>query len=552
MKQRILFFSLIISLSISLTSRAQNVLDSDWDDVVDGKCDDQNAGWWSSAEAIRIAENVLLYQRDIGGWPKNTDMQKILSQAQKDALIAIKPSGSGCTIDNDATMLELTYLSKVFGAISDSAFKAEIETGFLNGIQYLLDAQYDNGGWPQFYPLRGGYSNHITYNDNAMTNVLVVLGHIAGKDGEYSIVVADSTVTAAGVAYNKGLECILKTQYVQKGILTSWCAQHHYRTMEPVMARSYELASLSGGESSNIIEFLMSIENPGYEVRRAIYNSVNWYQRVRISGIKLEDFINGDGQEDIRVVEDVNAPDLWARFYTLEDNTPFFCSRDGIKRYSLAEISYERRNGYRWYVDAGWDVFSEYDSWYPKWGLNTEQETVITSPASEAVYYFPETIPVSAIANEYAVGSITKFELYIDDVLISEFNNSIIDTLLTDLAVGDHSVIVESTDDQGHTVRDTSYFVVKDPTSISSIRTKPEALLCYPNPARSDFSIDLTNIGDSDIEIYNMFGRVVYQAEATEDIHIINDHGLASGAYLVRVCGETGIFYSQKLIIKQE
>jgi hypothetical protein len=34
----------------------------------------QPADWYDSDEAIRIAGNVLLYQRLNGGWPRNVDM----------------------------------------------------------------------------------------------------------------------------------------------------------------------------------------------------------------------------------------------------------------------------------------------------------------------------------------------------------------------------------------------------------------------------------------------------------------------------------------------
>ncbi|HTG85782.1 MAG TPA: pectinesterase family protein, partial [Pyrinomonadaceae bacterium] len=38
------------------------------------------ADWYASAEAMRIADNLLLYQRDSGGWPKNIDMAKPLDE----------------------------------------------------------------------------------------------------------------------------------------------------------------------------------------------------------------------------------------------------------------------------------------------------------------------------------------------------------------------------------------------------------------------------------------------------------------------------------------
>lgn len=611
----------VTGLALNLNSQAATVLESDWDDVVYGRCSDQTAGWWSSSEAIRIAENVLLYQKDIGGWQKNTNMQLVLSQSVKDALLASKSSSSDCTIDNGAVWLELTYLSKVYAAIADNAVKAEIKTGFLKGIQYLLEAQYDNGGWPQYYPVNPGYYKQITYNDDAMTHVMIILMHVYLKDGYFSIDAPDSTVANAEVAFNKGIECILNTQYVQQGLLTSWCAQHHYETLEPVMARSYELASLSGSEAGNLAEFLMSLDNPSFEIRRAIYHVVNWYDDARIKGIRLESYVNSDGLNDIRVVPDPSAPDIWARFYTLEDNIPFFCSRDGIKRYSLAEISYERRVNYNWYTSEGDQVFAAYKLlWYPKWGSNTEQETIIQSPVDGVNYLTIDTLTVKANANEYQFGCIDSFKLYLDGEFISDYGTEKIDTVFTSLDVGSHTIVVLSTDDKGYSTGDTSNFMIvpgytltinsgsgtgnyaegaeisiaadAPPTGkvfekwtgdtmyvtdvheastlvtmpagdmsltavymdeISGIHeylTKRKELRLFPNPASSGFSIDLRSIGESDIAIYNLLGHMVYQTKAARGIHHINDHGLHSGVYWVRVTGKNKDIYIQRIVIQ--
>jgi PelA/Pel-15E family pectate lyase len=47
-------------------------------------------------------------------------------------------------------------------------------------------------------------------------------------------------------------------------------------------------------------------------------------------------------------VKDPAAAPLWARFYEIGTNRPLFSDRDGVKKYSLAEIGHERRNGYAW------------------------------------------------------------------------------------------------------------------------------------------------------------------------------------------------------------
>lgn len=547
------FLYTLLCLSLSLNTQAQNVLDADWDDVVDGDCDDQNAAWWSSDEAIRIAENVMLYQRDIGGWPKNTDMQLVLSQAEKNELIADKSDTSGgyCTIDNNAVRYELKYLSKVYNAIADEGFKTTIKAAFLNGIQYLLDAQFDNGGWPQFYPFRSetSYSNHITYNDDAMTNVMEILRHIYQKDSEYAIVAGETMIAEARTAFDKGLECILKTQYIQNGTLTVWCAQHHYETLEPVMARSYELASLSGGESAGVIRLLMSIDDPSCEIINAIKHAVTWYDETRIIGYKLEDFVNDDGLDDRRLVADASAPDMWARFYTLDTNTPFFCSRDGIMRYSIAEISYERRNNYSWYVNSGHKVFAGYDTWYPIWGSEVDQETSIISPES-GFSSNTGSVHIEALAGTCGQNTVEKFELFIDDEFIADFCCSEIDTVLTDLEDGTHLIKVVSTDNSGYSSMDQCLIIVKKPVSLWNTYADSNELNIYPNPSSNSFFIDLSNLEEASVEIYNLSGKMVYQTKLNKGIHKIHDHGLRPGIYILKAYPKTLNPCTQKIIIQ--
>ncbi len=339
---------------------AQTKLSSlEWKEVVFS----QPGEWYGSAEAISVAENVLLYQRNVGGWPKNIPMHRPLTENQKDELRKLQSVGEGATTDNSATYKELFFLSKVYGKTGDERFKK----AFLKGVDYLLAAQYENGGWPQFYPARKGYYTHITYNDNSMVNIMNVMKAIAEKNDLFSIKVDDATALKAKKAFEKGIDVILKTQYKQNGQLSVWCAQHDEKTFEPAKARSYELPSLSGGESPDIVLLLMKIENPSPEIVNAIQSAVAWFNKVKITGIRMEGFTNKDGLKDRKIVSDKDAPPMWARFYELEDNRPFFCDRDGIKKYTIAEIGHERRNGYSWYGTGPQKVLDAYKKWQPKW-----------------------------------------------------------------------------------------------------------------------------------------------------------------------------------------
>jgi pectinesterase len=311
-----------------------------------------------SDEAARIAENVLLYQHTTGGWPKNIRMQNVLSDADRAEALKQKNDVNESTIDNDATTTEVRFLIRMYNATGVEKYREAA----IDGMRYILKSQYDNGGWPQFYPRDYGYYTHITYNDNAMINVMKMLRDVINGVEPYTSI-PDTIRHQAEKALDKGIECILNTQVRVNGKLTVWCAQHDEKTLEPAPARAYELPSLSGQESDDIVIFLMSIPDPSQRVVEAIEAAVAWFKEARIDGIKKEYFTGADGKRDFRMVKAADSTPLWARFYDIESGKPFFCDRDGIKRSDISEIGYERRNGYSWYNNHGLDVLKRYDKW---------------------------------------------------------------------------------------------------------------------------------------------------------------------------------------------
>ena len=320
--------------------------------------------WFATAEARQIADNLLIYQRASGGWPKNIDYRRILSESEKHKLLK-NPSEPLATVDNGATYTQLRFLAKVIRATNDQLYILS----FFKGFDYLLDAQYTNGGWPQFYPLQKGYFSHITFNDDAMIGVLRLLRDIAAGKSDFEFVDQERQ-NRAKKAVRKGIECILKTQIVVNGQLTAWCAQYDEKTLKPANARSYELVSLSGEETVGIVRFLMEIKNPSPEIVNAVQAAVGWLDRVKIEGIRVvrkPDPKSPTGFDKV-VVADSSAPPIWARFYQIEDNRPFFSDRDGKVYYDLAAISSERRNEYAWLGYWPQELLTElYPQWQQRW-----------------------------------------------------------------------------------------------------------------------------------------------------------------------------------------
>lgn len=317
----------------------------------------------------KIADNMLLFQRDNGGWPKNYDMRAILTPEQVKKVVSTKDV-LNTTFDNATTYTHIYYLAQVYNASKIEKYKE----ASLKGIQFILNAQYPNGGWPQYYPLEKNYSRHITFNDDAYMGIMDLLKKIVEDDPVFSFIDENDFKTKIVSAYNKGLDCILKMQIVNQGKLTAWCQQHNEVDLSPAWARAFEPPSICNGESAEIVLFLMDIENPDKKIIKSIQSAVKWFEDSKIYNTRIETFkVNPKESKfktinyDRRVVMDSMAPPIWARYYELGTSKPLFCDRNSEYLYSLAEVSLERRSGYGWYTYAPQKVLEKYPKWQKKW-----------------------------------------------------------------------------------------------------------------------------------------------------------------------------------------
>lgn len=315
------------------------------------------------------AENMLLYQRSVGGWPKAVNSvvvnyKKTLTDAEK-SIVKADSLHNDATIDNNATSKEINYLTKAYGRTKDRRFLDAVE----RGINYLFNAQYENGGWPQYYPDHSLYRGQITYNDNAMINVLNLMQNIV--EGSKGFDVIDPGIKPkAQMAVESGIRCILNTQIRVNGKLTAWCAQYDQKTLKPAKARAFELISISGSESVGIVQFLMRIQHPSIPIRQSVDAAVKWFKTVEISGynfVTRKDLSMPDGIDKLLVKD--SSSSIWARFYDVGTNVPFFTGRDSKPKKSVKEIEVERRVGYAWYGTWPAKILNrEYPEWLKKHG----------------------------------------------------------------------------------------------------------------------------------------------------------------------------------------
>lgn len=338
----------------------------------------RDLSWYAGPDAQRIADNIVSFQTPAGGWGKNLNMargprlpgerfgpnniSRFLAPDDYDRPRDPNWNYIG-TIDNDATTTELQYLARVITAEGPSRSQ-KYRASFLRGIEYLLHAQYPNGGWPQVWPLEGGYHDAITYNDNAMTEALEVLHDTADGRDQFAFVPAPVRARAAA-AFAAGVRCILATQIRAHGVLTAWPQQDDPLTLKPESARNFEPPAASAGESSDILLLLMNdLPHPSAAEQRSIRAAAAWLKKTAIYGEAWERTTRGR-----ELVPTSGAGPIWARYSQIGTNRPIFADRDKTIHDTVADLSLERRNGYNWYSagpQKALDQFADWSAQHPK------------------------------------------------------------------------------------------------------------------------------------------------------------------------------------------
>lgn len=297
-------FTLMATLLVSLSSIA-DVQNKKWSQVAT----QMSESWYGTDEAKAIAENVLLYQKNSGGWGKNIEMHKTLTEAEKQNVINAKSERS--CFDNTATTMEMRFLAKVYKHIKDKRYY----NAFNKALNCLITAQYTGGGWPQYYPLRGGYSDYITFNDDLMVNILKLLRDVYNAQDEYASIADSVVIEKARNCYDKGIQCVLDCQIDDYGKKSVWCAQHDPYTLDPAYGRPHEHPSFSGSEGAKILDFLMTIEEPSDEVKHAIIAAAEWFEAHHVKDKKVVN-VGSDRQ-----IVDAPGERLWGRFMQLSGET---------------------------------------------------------------------------------------------------------------------------------------------------------------------------------------------------------------------------------------
>lgn len=331
------------------------------------------ASWYKTPEAKAIADTIVSFQTPTGGWSKNQDRagpKRVRGQRySNDAETMHKGTGNFDepkdpywtfvgTLDNGATWSEMRFLAHIqaaYPAKEGNIYRKSI----LKGINYLLLAQYPNGGWPQIYPLEGGFHDGITFNDEVVSEAADFLFDVAEGKNDFSFV-PKSLRQKALEASNRAVNVILDAQVVVNGQKTIWPQQVDALTLEPISARNYEMRSLASSESTSILLYLMRQENPSEKLKTAVHAGVAWLKDRAIYGYA---FTKVSDEEGRKLIAKEGAGPLWSRNYDIKTFKPIFGDWDKNIYSDVNEISKGRRNGYSWYNNMPQKAIKAYEAW---------------------------------------------------------------------------------------------------------------------------------------------------------------------------------------------
>ncbi|MCR6663186.1 MAG: pectate lyase [Luteimonas sp.] len=320
---------------------------------------------------VRIADNILLYQRRDGGWVENRDPARIIPDEERDSIRA-DASKAGGSFDNRNVYTQVEYLAEAFALGGDARYR----DAALKGLDFILAHQSDGcGAWPHTVPATTRYHPLLTIADEVTSGVLSTLRRAMSGGAPFDFLDHEA-LARIQVAVARGDACLLALQVRQGDARTGWAGQYDPKTLSPSQGRSFELPSIAVQETVEVVRYLMSIPDPSPEVVEAVEGAVAWLDAVQIDGVRLETFEAEPEQYrfhrttlDRRLVEDPAAPPLWARFYDAADNSIVLATREGVRVTDYADIPRERRTGYDWF--GGWPrtlLSKDYPHWKSRSG----------------------------------------------------------------------------------------------------------------------------------------------------------------------------------------
>lgn len=228
--------------------------------------------------AEQVAGALIAGQHHSGGWNYFIDFAGPQSTKQWYATIGrnawrmseFHDYPENATFDDSGTIEAMQFLLRMFLEKRDPKFRPALD----KSIDFVLQSQYPNGGWPQRWPPDPNlpeYASYITFNDDVAAENIRFLTMVRQTLGEERVM----------PAIRRGMEIYLTTQ--QPAPQAGWGLQYTL-DLKVAGARSYEPRALVTHTTASNIEQLMNFYRMTGDRRflARIPEALEWLGTVRL------------------------------------------------------------------------------------------------------------------------------------------------------------------------------------------------------------------------------------------------------------------------------
>ncbi len=311
-------------------------------------------------DAARETAAALIHgQLKSGGWTQTVEFNP------RSPRIGEYRNGQGrgrntSTLDDNITQAAIRFLMHLDRA---TQFKdAEIHGAATIALDALLAAQFPSGGFPQVWtgrvkpqpPAEASYPTHDWRTEGRIKNYWDMYTLNDGLAGTVSATLLDAAEIYRDAKYKAALsrlgDFLIAAQMPDPQ--PAWAQQYNY-AMQPIWARRFEPAAVTGGESQDVLETLLTIYRATGDAKyfAPIPRALAYLKKSRLPDGRL------------------------ARYYELQTNRPLYMTRRGDE-YSL---TYDDSNLPDHY---GWKVASRLDAIEADYEEAKADRTVAKPPAA--------------------------------------------------------------------------------------------------------------------------------------------------------------------------
>ena len=228
-----------------------------------------------------------------------------------------------CTYDDSVHSSSTGFLLDLYRTTLNPKYRAPLD----KALDFVLRSQFENGAWPQRYPLRNDYTSCYTFNDGVISGNIDLLLDAYRKLGD------ERYLKAA----RRGMDFVANSQLPPPQ--AGW-GQQYSPDMKPAKARNYEPAAVEPRQTIENIALLEDFYKITGDDRylRGIPAAIRW---LEISVINRDLAKTHEGKAYTH-----------AAFYEIGSNRPLYAHR----KKSLAELD-PNDPGHGYWVDSEFGNF---------------------------------------------------------------------------------------------------------------------------------------------------------------------------------------------------